>query len=349
MKPAMIRLTAVAVTTTASFVAVGHVPAAAGAGSDRRVSNVPVEVVLVLDASSSVRYGPDAADREAQVRDVTIAARSVLHEIGEAPGVDARVAVVSYDKDVRTHVPLSAVTADTMGGDGPFGQALGDPGDNVSTLSASTGYAEHLRGGIGSNWEAALAETHQLLGAARSNAAQVVVHVTDGEPTAHLNSDGEPTLSGEPGEHLAAAAQAATQLENANVRLLTVGIGNARSRLASLVAVSGPDIYDQKRSSDIFDPAAHDVILLEDPETLGSLLSDVLASTAAKPGPDAPPATAETWVGADDMAVTRWPWVLGAAALILMTMLAFATLEGRRRNQMLGAGGVGRKRRATKG
>lgn len=348
MKPAVMCLTAVAVTTTTVFVPAGPVPAAAGGESARGGSNVPVELVIVLDASSSVRYGTEAADREAQVRDVTIATWAVLDELSEASGVDARVAVVSYNKDVRTQVPLSAVTKDTMGSDGVFGQALGDPGD-AGTVSASTGYAEHLRDGIGSNWEAALAETHRLLDGTRANTARVVVHVTDGEPTARLNSDGEPTLSGDPEEHVAAAARAANRLKNADVRLLAVGIGNARSRIASLVAVSGPDIYDQGRSEEIFDPAAHDVILLENPESLGSLLSDVLASTTAKPEPGGPPAKVETGVGAFEVAGSRLPWMLGGVALILSVMLALGALGRRRRRQMFGAGAVPRRRRAATG
>lgn len=344
MRPAVIFLTAVAVTTNTVAVAI---PTAAGGGSASGGSNIPVEVVLVLDASSSVRYGTDAADRDAQVRNVTIAAWAVLDALDEASGVDARVSVVSYDKDVRIQAPLSAVTPGTMGTDGVFGQALGDPSGNLGSQSASAGYAEHLRGGNGSNWEAALAEAHHLLGAARADSALVVVHVTDGEPTARLGSDGEPILSGDPDEHLTAAAEAAKRLKNGNVRVLAVGIGEARSRLAALVAVSGPDVYDQSRDGESFDPATHDVILLEDPESLGSLLSSVLASMAEKPDPVGPSVTAEAGMGADEVTGFGWPWMVGGAAAILAIMLAFGALRRRRRYQMFGVGVVARRRRAT--
>lgn len=242
MRPAVIFFTAIAVATNTASVAN---LAAAGSGWASGGPSVPVEVVIVLDASSSVRYGTEAADRDAQVRDVTMAAWAVLNALGEALGVDARVSVVSYDKHVRIHVPLTGVTKGTTGTGGVFGQALGDPSGEFRTPSAAAGYAEHLRGGNGSNWEAALAEAHQLLGAARADSALVVVHVTDGEPTARLDADGEPILGGDPDEHLAAAAEAANRLKNDNMRLLAVGIGEARSRRAALVAVSGPDVYDQ--------------------------------------------------------------------------------------------------------
>lgn len=343
MRPGVIFLTAVAVTTNT----VASTPTPAGDGSASGDSSVPVEVVLVLDASSSVRYGTDATDRDAQVRNITIAAWAVLDALDEASGVDARVSVVSYDKDVRIQAPLSAVTPGTMGTDGVFGQALGDPNGNLGSQSASAGYAEHLRGGDGSNWEAALAEAHHMLGAARADSALVVVHVTDGEPTARLDSDGEPILGGDPDEHLAAAAEAAKHLKNGNVRVLAVGIGEARSRLAALVAVSGPNVYDQSRDREIFDPATHDVILLEDPESLGSLLSSVLASMAEKQNPDGPSATVEAGMGADEVTGFGWPWMVGGAAAILAIMLAFGALERRRRHQMLGVGVVARRRRAT--
>lgn len=345
MRPAVIFLTAVAVTTNTAAVAI---PTAAGGGSASGGSNIPVEVVLVLDASSSVRYGTDAADRDAQVRNVTMAAWAVLDALDEASGVDARVSVVSYDKDVRIQVPPSAVTSGTTGADGVFGQALGDPSGDLSSASASTGYAEHLRGGNGSNWEAALAEAHHLLGAARADSALVVVHVTDGEPTARLGSDGEPILSGDPDEHLTAAAEAAKRLKNGNVRVLAVGIGEARSRLAALVAVSGPDVYNQSRDGESFDPATHDVILLEDPESLSSMFSSVLAIIAERPDPDQPSTTVESGMGAAEVTVLGWPWVVGGgAAAILLIMLAFGALGRRRRHQMLGVGAAARRRRAT--
>ncbi|HEX6338321.1 MAG TPA: vWA domain-containing protein [Jiangellaceae bacterium] len=344
MRPAVIFLTAVAVTT--NTVAGASTPAGGGTASGD--SSVPVEVVLVLDASSSVRYGPDPANRDARVRNITIAAWSVLDAVGEAARVDARVSVVSYDKDVRIQVPPSAVTSGTTGADGVFGQALGDPTGDLSSPSASAGYAEHLRGGNGSNWEAALAEAHHLLGEARADSALVVVHVTDGEPTARIDSDGEPVLSGEPDEHLAAAANAANRLKNDNVRMLAVGIGEARSRLAALVAVSGPDVYDQGRDGEILDPATHDVILLEDPESLGSIFSSILAIMAEKPDPDRPSTTAKSGMGAAEVTVLGWPWVVGGgAAAILLIMLAFGALGRRRRHQMLGVGAAARRRRAT--
>jgi hypothetical protein len=344
MRPAVIFFTAIAVTTnTASFAN----SAAAGSGWASGGSSVPVEVVIVLDASSSVRYGTEAADRDAQVRDVTMAAWAVLNALGEAPGVDARVSVVSYDQHVRIHVPLTAVTPGTTGTGGVFGQALGDPSGEVRTPSAAAGYAEHLRGGNGSNWEAALAEAHQLLGAARADSALVVVHVTDGEPTARLDAEGEPSLSGDPDEHLAAAAEAANRLKNDNVRLLAVGIGEARSRRAALVAVSGPDVYDQSRDGETFDPRTHDVILLEDPDSLGGMLSVVLASMTDKPDPDGPSATVEPGMGADEITAFGWPWMVGGAAAIPFIILALGALGRRRRHQMLGAGAVARRRRAT--
>jgi von Willebrand factor type A domain len=342
-------LSTVAVVTAAALVAGAPLSTASAGRSVRAEASVPVEVVLVLDASRSVRYGMDSTGRKGLVDDVVAAARSVLRVLAASPRVDPRAAVVSYDERVRIQAPLSTVTPETVTSGGLLNLALGDPGGVRGTLSATTGYVEHSRRGSGSNWEAALAAAQRLLGDARQGAVQIVVHVTDGEPTAHLNADGEPTLTGDLEQHLAGAALVTSRLKAADVRLLVVGVGGARSRLTTLVRVAGPGVYDQTESGAVFHPEAEDVILLADPEHLAGLFTDVLGALTMTPDRDLPAAAVETGGDIDEPAGRNWPWILIGAALPLITMIFAAAFGPRRRRQVFGAGAIERHRRPTSG
>jgi hypothetical protein len=311
------------------------VPAAAG---------TPVEVVLVLDASGSVRYDPDPETGGGSADDVAAAARSVLAGLALSRA-DARAAVVSYDERARAQTPLSTVTAAAVTAGGLFDQALGDPRSGLGN-PAATGYAEHSRVGVGSNWEAALATSEHLLLEAREGAVRVLVHITDGEPTAHLDANGEPILDGLPEQHLQAAARAANRLRDADVRLLVAGVGRARSRIPALVQVSGPGVHQPDSSDARFNPGSDDVILLSDPQRLGELVTEVVAALAPAPGQAVPGAAGESAATpGEERAGAGWTWVMAGAALVLGLLVVIAVLAERRRRQALGIGVAVRRRR----
>jgi hypothetical protein len=325
------------------------VPAAPGAAHPAdppapAAAGTPVEVVLVLDASGSVRYDPNPESGGGSADDVTAAALSVLVELAFSR-VDSRAAVVSYDERARVQTPLRTVTAATVTPGGLFDQALGDPRSGGGT-PAATGYAEHSRVGVGSNWEAALVTSEHLLVEARDGAVRILVHITDGEPTAHLDATGEPILDGLAEQHLQAAARAARRLRDADVRLLVAGVGSAHSRIPALVQVSGPGVHDPVGSDARFNPASDDVILLSDPQQLGELVSEVVAVLAPAPGEAVPGSARESAAAAgEESAGAGWTWVIAAAALALGVLVVIVALVERRRRQTLGIGVAARRRR----
>ena len=103
---------------------------------------------------------------------------------------------------------------------------------NIATVftAASLGYDP---GGF-TNWQDALQE------AAGFFEPDLIVMITDGEPTAYNSNGG--TVVGEtpPGPELDNAITAANALKTANAHILMVGVSPAPS-LANLMAVSGPD------------------------------------------------------------------------------------------------------------
>lgn len=118
--------------------------------ASRSLSQVPrhADVVVLLDRSRSV----DEEDREAEV----VLARSYLSHF-EAPGLDARAAVVPFDRKPE----------DLLGGLAPVGEA-------VALLEHVT-----LAGRNGSNVDAALGHARALLDGGRPGRARRIVLLTD--------------------------------------------------------------------------------------------------------------------------------------------------------------------------
>jgi hypothetical protein len=167
----------------------------------------------------------------------------------------------------------------------------------------TTGYSEHARAGAGTNWEAGLRRARAMLDSARPGVPRLVVHITDGRPTRHLDPAGEVTEEGGLAQHVAEAALEADRLKTRGMHIYAVGIGRAPEYLPELQATSGPDVFDQSDSFDTFDAVNDDVILASDFESLEQLLHDVAgnlcgasltitkeASTAAAPDQYAPAA-----------------------------------------------------------
>ncbi|GAB4533777.1 MAG: hypothetical protein Tsb0020_49570 [Haliangiales bacterium] len=239
---------------------------------DRRCG---LDVVLVLDASSSVRNVDRAPGDDNGAVDLVASAANAF--IDGFAGTNTRVAVVSYNADPVTQLGLTDVSAGSRAPGGAHAVAIGDPGGVNGPFNPTTGYSEHARVGSGTNWEAGLLSAQAILADARPGVPQLVVHVTDGRPTRHLDEDGEVTRDGGLAVHVAEAAGAADALKAAGVHIYSVGIGRAGrgSFLEELQAVSGPDVFDQGDSEDVFAPADDDVILALDFDSLEALLGDL--------------------------------------------------------------------------
>lgn len=260
-----------------------------------------VDLALVLDASSSVRQHDEAEDGNGAVDLVTGAARAFVNAFANT---NSRIAVVSYNADPVAQLGLTDVSLASVAPGGAHDIAIGDPGGPTGPIPATTGYSEHARQGSGTNWEAGLATARSVMEGARFGVPWVIVHVTDGRPTRHLDPDGNVSSDGNTDTHIAEAATAADAVKAAGIHIFTVGIGRATSGYtANLQAVSGPDVYDQTAPDDVFDPADDDVILASDFDALQGLLSGIasglcassltltkLASTPAAPDTYAPAA-----------------------------------------------------------
>ncbi len=276
------------------------------------------DLVLVLDASSSIRGLGGASDRNGAADDVVAAARAFLDSVSDT---GARVALVSYDAAAIVQSGFTVVDDDSLGPGGALTLALGDPGGPTGPVPATaTGYSGHVRNGQGTNWEAALDEARQLVERSRDAGLAAVVHVTDGEPTWHVRADGSSTGLGTPLEHLGNAVVPSDLIKSAGTHIYAVGVGPAAENLDALIATSGPDVYDQSDLSDILDPVSDDVLLVSDPSRLedslgrfaeaacgASLAVRVLTGTT-----DAGPfSAAEGWVVTASPGATRgYDWVL---------------------------------------
>jgi hypothetical protein len=276
------------------------------------------DLVLVLDASSSIRGLGGASDRNGAADDVVAAAVAFLDSVSDT---GARVAIVSYDAKAIVQTDFMLVNGGSMAAGGALSIALGDPGGSTGPVPANaTGYSGHVRDGQGTNWEAALDEARRLVERSRDGGSASVVHITDGEPTWHVRADGSSTGLGTPLEHLGNAVVPADLIKSAGAHIYAVGIGPARDNVDALVATSGPDVYDQSDLSDILDPVADDVLLVSDPSRLEQSLSRFAQAACGASltvrvvtGGDAggPFSAAAGWVASSAPGSTRgYDWVL---------------------------------------
>ena len=235
-----------------------------------------VDLVLVMDASSSVRNYNDEFDDNGAVDLVANAARAFL---GAFANTNSRIAVVSYNADPVIQLDLADVSTASIAPGGVHDQAIGDPGGQLGPIPVTTGYSEHARSGSGTNWEAGLASALEIMSAPRPGVPQIVVHITDGRPTRHLDASGAVTDVGSTDTHVAEAAEVADTIKAQDIHIYSVGIGRATSASFTerLQAVSGPDVFDQADPADVFDPSRDDVILASD----FVLLEDTLATIAS--------------------------------------------------------------------
>jgi Mg-chelatase subunit ChlD len=262
-----------------------------------------LDAVLVLDASASVRDWNNPPDGNGAVDLVAGAATAFLNAV---ENTNTRVSIVSYNANPIAQLGLTDVNTASLAASGAHSVAIGNPGGPTGPIPPTTGYSQHARAGAGTNWEAGLLRARAMLDSARPNVPKLVVHVSDGRPTRHLDPSGRVTEEGGLAQHVAEAAIEADRLKERGVHIYAVGIGRAPEYLPELQATSGPDVFDQSDAGDVFDAANDDVILATDFPTLEELLRDVAgelcgasltitkeASTLAAPDQYAP---APDWV-----------------------------------------------------
>jgi hypothetical protein len=266
-------------------------------GLERRCG---LDAVLVLDASASVRDWNNPPDANGAVDMVAGAANAFLNAV---ENTGTRVSIVSYNANPIAQLSLTEVTTASLAPGGFHHFAIGNPGGPSGPMLPTTGYSEHARVGAGTNWEAGLRRARAMLDSGRPGVPRLVVHITDGRPTRHLDPSGEVSEEGGLAQHVAEAALEADRIKSRGIHIYAVGIGRAPEYLPEMQATSGPDVFDQSDSADAFDAVNDDVILASDFESLEQLLHDVAgnlcgasltitkeASTAAAPDQYAPAA-----------------------------------------------------------
>ncbi|MDQ3274350.1 MAG: VWA domain-containing protein [Actinomycetota bacterium] len=177
----------------------------------------PQRIALVLDLSESMSPNLDPVKQSAN--DLVDALRGARNE----------VAVVTFGTDAAVAVSATNVGAD----DGR--RQVKEQIDNLTLLEGDLG---------GTNWDAALTTVGALQ-------PDVVVLLTDGQPTAH----GQPATGGsgplDP-EHLAFAVSGADILKSSGTRIVGLGMGLLPENVGNLVAVTGPtpgeDFYQTEAS-----------------------------------------------------------------------------------------------------
>lgn len=160
-----------------------------------------------------------------------------------------------------------------------------------------------------------------MLESARPGVPRIVVHVTDGRPTRHLDPNGDVSDVGDTDTHVAEAAEAADLLKADGVHVYAVGIGRAPDHLQALQLTSGMNVFNQSNPFDFFDPVNDDVLLVSDFDALeqvlagmaGQLCSASVTITKAASTPDAPDVyePAEGWAfTARPAATDGFGWLL---------------------------------------
>lgn len=239
-----------------------------------------LDIVLVLDASGSIKYTKDpsvADDQNGSIDRVAGAAKAFMNAFSNT---NSRVAVVSYSHDSVEHTNYADVNPGTLSAGGIHSVAIGDAGGLAGPVPAgTTGYSEHAGKGGSTNWEAAMMSTRDMLSGAtgnspRNNVPRLVVHITDGQPTSYIDPATNSPTTGNAQLALSNAAGVAKEIMTTqNAHIYTVGVGGAANHVDKLEQISGPNVYNQADVNQTFDASTTDVILATDFVELEKLLA----------------------------------------------------------------------------
>lgn len=189
----------------------------------------PQRFLLVLDQSESMGAQEDEVQQAAE--DLVDALRGTTNLVG----------VITFGTDARRDVDMTDVSDDERR------QRIKDHIDDLDILTGAAG---------GTNWEAALASAESL-------DPDVVVLVTDGQPSVH-GVPADMTSQPEDALNVTASVAAADRLKQAGTRVVGVGLGLDQTAVAeaNLVAVTGPGLGDDYYTAGVHDllPALYDVV-----------------------------------------------------------------------------------------
>ncbi len=177
-----------------------------------------INVMLVLDKSGSIQSS-------GQTETVRNATRAFLNALA---GTGASVSITDFSSTAKQQVPYTTVTAETI--TGTFESYL-------TNVYKPSGYT---------NWQAAFSAVKEAN--ATQPLADLVVFITDGDPTARTNANGTVTTGLTEGDVSAMrpAADEADRVKTQGSHVFALGVGAAVTKPASasrLTAVSGPDEY----------------------------------------------------------------------------------------------------------
>lgn len=203
-----------------------------------------LNILLILDESGSIDDFPDpgSGGGTVQVRSAATTFLSALADTGSTAGI------IEFNTQARSAIGATSITAASTQAGGAFHTYLNDLPDNNDE---ATGYdpGEYESDERWTNWDDAF-----LL--AEGTTADLVVFITDGNPTAFNDdhnsppeNDGSPTvgLDGSTvATGLANAQDHANTIKAAGVHIFGVGVQGEEADtpdLANIAAVTGPDVY----------------------------------------------------------------------------------------------------------
>jgi uncharacterized repeat protein (TIGR01451 family) len=196
-----------------------------------------IDVMLVLDESTSIETS-GATDT------VRAAARAFLTGLS---GTGSTVGIVDFSTNAALAVPYTTVT----------------------TNSIATVFNPYLQNGYRpngwTNWEAAFQRVRQANAVQGGTRADLVIFITDGDPTAHNRASGSPITGLTEGDYtaLTRAAAEADLVKGQGSHVLAIGVGSAVTKPTSerrLTAISGFQRYPDQQP----DLGKGDYALVED-------------------------------------------------------------------------------------
>jgi uncharacterized repeat protein (TIGR01451 family) len=253
------------------------------------------DVVLVLDASGSISSAHAVDD----VRDAADAFLDALADTGST----ARV--TQFGSVSEQLAPQAEVTSTSLGAGGAFRDAINGYYDPIPPRPSGVTIRQYDGGGDpqssgnwresnGSNqftnWDQSLDQA----GEPQSRPIELVVYVTDGDPTAFdFNQPGDPFDAGPPPDvgvqtnsgsaaqtTMDRAIQEANQIKASGARMLAVGVGSAVTGNSSsrnrLIQIAGPQTVDDDGLDDVDSINEVDVALVRDFDTLAAFLRGVV-------------------------------------------------------------------------
>ena len=177
-----------------------------------------INVMLVLDKSGSI-------ESSGQTENVRKATRAFLDALS---GTGASVSITDFSSTAAQQVPYTTVTPQTIAG------------------VFETYLTQVYRPSGWTNWQAAFSEVKKAN--ASQPLADLVVFITDGDPTARTNANGSVTTGLREGDVTAMrpAAEEADKVKAQGSHVFALGVGSAVTSSDSadrLTAISGPDEY----------------------------------------------------------------------------------------------------------